>query len=105
MKLITIFVVALLSQTIIGNAAACTPNHDQLVKNLQKNFQETRKFMGITNDNKSLFEIFIAPNGATFSIIVTGKTPTTNIPITCIIGSGKDWMEAPTTKSELDTDS
>ncbi len=97
--ILSIFALSLLTTT--SNAGDCTHDYEKMVKILNKQFGETKKFMALANNGNSLIETFISKDGYSFTIIATGLMPKraedgkiSQQTTSCIIAAGKNWIQA-----------
>lgn len=85
MKFIAMICLSLLFTTshAYSQQPTCLPRPDA-VKQLKKQFKETPRHIGLLN-NGSVLEIFSAPNGSTFTIVVTRPDG-----LSCLMAAGTD---------------
>ena len=69
-----------------ASAQGCLPR-DALVATLSDNYSESLKGRGLKGDT-NLYEIFMAQDGATWTILQTFPDGTS-----CIVAAGQHWMD------------
>ncbi|ATU90340.1 hypothetical protein [Phyllobacterium zundukense] len=87
------FAAALFAASVVAADAQiviCAP-HAQIVEYLKDEFQELPGAYGLVGD-KAILELFLAPEGVTWTIVLTdisGKS--------CILAAGDSWEQKPDT--------
>lgn len=65
---------------------SCLP-HEAAVNKLEQGYGEQRAGLGISPDGGAVYELYVSPDGETWTILITRTNG-----LTCIAASGESWM-------------
>lgn len=91
-RFLSILAAAVIIGVALGRAAhgqtQCAPRAE-VVKAVAEGWREAPVAIGIINSS-AVLEIFAGPDGATWTVIITGVTG-----MSCVIASGQAWQRGP----------